>query len=248
MKLLFLDIETSPMKVDAWGIWQQNIGINQIHVPTEVICCATKWEFQKPEFQNMYKDGRPALKQAWDLLDECDVVCHYNGKKFDIKHLNREFIMAGMEPPSPYRQIDLLEQVKRNFALPSYKLDYVVQYFRLGKKVKHAGHELWIDCVDNNDPKAWKKMEEYNREDTVLTEKLYHLMQPWIKGHPNRGLYLEDKEKPVCNICGSEDLVKKGIETPTNLSAYQRYKCKGCGANVRGRLNVADREHLLVGG
>ena len=26
-KILFLDIETAPMKADVWGLWKQNVGI-----------------------------------------------------------------------------------------------------------------------------------------------------------------------------------------------------------------------------
>ena len=30
MKILLLDIETTPMQVYAWGLWDQNISIDQI--------------------------------------------------------------------------------------------------------------------------------------------------------------------------------------------------------------------------
>ncbi|NIV35232.1 MAG: hypothetical protein GWN58_38990, partial [Anaerolineae bacterium] len=52
-------------------------------------------------------DMEGMLEGAWELLDEADAVVHYNGKKFDIPTLNREFVKYGFTPPSPYKQIDL---------------------------------------------------------------------------------------------------------------------------------------------
>ena len=33
------------------------------------------------------------VSRVHGLLDDADVVCHYNGKKFDIPTLNREFLL-----------------------------------------------------------------------------------------------------------------------------------------------------------
>jgi hypothetical protein len=95
------------------------------------------------------------------------------------------------------------------------------------------------------DSEAWKKMQEYNEGDVYPLEALYDKIKPWIKSHPNMGLYV-DSDRPVCRICGSDKLVKKGKER-TQLSSYQRFKCKSCGANLRGRINKQDRTNLLQG-
>ena len=81
-------------------------------------------------------------RAAHDLLSEADVVVHYNGDKFDLPHLNREFVESGLGPPAPYASIDLLKTVKRKFRFPSNKLDYVVQKLRLGAKVSTGGYDL----------------------------------------------------------------------------------------------------------
>jgi len=47
MKILMLDIETTPMQVYTWGLWDQNIGINQIIKPTEMLCFGAKWQGKK---------------------------------------------------------------------------------------------------------------------------------------------------------------------------------------------------------
>src|SRR2546422_11197735 len=94
IKVLMLDIETKPNKAYTWGIWNVNVGINQIIEPGEMICFAAKWYGQDQiEFYSQWDGGQYAMvDQAWRLLDEADVVVHFYGSKFDIPHLNTEFL------------------------------------------------------------------------------------------------------------------------------------------------------------
>ena len=46
-KILLLDIETSPNTAHVWGIWQQNISINQLLESSEILCFAAKWLGEK---------------------------------------------------------------------------------------------------------------------------------------------------------------------------------------------------------
>jgi len=240
MRILHLDVETAPNKVYVWGLFNQNVGINQIVEPGYTLCWAAKRQGQKRVmFNSIYKsDNKVMLKEIWKLIDEADVVVHYNGDKFDIPTLNREFILNGMEPPTPTHHVDLLKVVRQRFKFPSNKLDYVAQALGLGGKVKHLGMQLWEDCMDG-DPKAWKLMEKYNKQDVILLEKVYDVVLPWIKNHPNHALYLSN-DKPTCTNCGSLKVVKKGTET-TLTQVYQRYKCKDCGTPLRGRTNITPK-------
>jgi DNA polymerase elongation subunit (family B) len=235
IKILHLDIETAPNKVYAWGLWNQNIGINQIVESGYTLCWAAKWHgVPGMMFEREGGTGR-MLDRMWDLLDEADVVCHYNGTKFDMPTLNKEFVLHGMEPPSSYKQIDLLRTCRSQFRFPSNKLDYVAQELGLGSKTKHKGMELW-DKVMQNDPKAWAVMEKYNKQDVTLLERLYKRLRPWIKNHPNVGLY--EGKAAVCRVCGSKSLHKNGFEY-TSVGKYQRYRCNSCGSPNRGATNSA---------
>lgn len=182
-------------------------------------------------------DSKPEkmVSRVHALLDEADVVCHYNGKKFDIPTLNREFLLYGLDPPSQFKQLDLLQTTRQQFRFPSNKLDYVSQQLGIGSKTKHMGMEMWRDCMDGCD-KAWKTMKRYNMQDVRLTEKYYKRLLPWIKNHPNWGVYL-DADRPTCRNCGSQKVVKKGVER-TNTLIYQRYKCTDCGTPLRGRKRL----------
>jgi DNA polymerase elongation subunit (family B) len=175
-------------------------------------------------FDSVFKSTpKNMVKRIHKLLDEADVVIHYYGSRFDIPVLNKEIIMHGMTPPAPYKEIDLLKTVRSKFRFTSNKLDYVAQRLGLGKK-HETDFKLWVDCM-NKDPKAWKKMERYNRQDVKLLEKLYVKLLPWIKGHANHNLY---GKSLVCPNCGSSKMQKRGVATTATLR-YTRYQCTGCG-------------------
>ena len=231
MKILHLDIESSPNTAHVWGLWQQNVSINQLMESSYVLCYAAKWHDSEDLYFDSVQQSKPKsmLKGIHGLLDSADAVVHYNGTKFDIPTLNKEFILHGFNPPSPYKQIDLLRVVRSNFRFPSNKLDYVAQRLGLGKKHEHEGHELWVKCM-NGDKDAWKRMEDYNIQDVVLLEQLYYKLLPWIKNHPNQNLF---NESVVCPTCGSNHLQKRGTAISATGS-YQRYQCKSCGSWSQG--------------
>ena len=231
MKILLLDIETSPNTAHVWGLWQQNVSINQLMESSYVLCYAAKWLGEdEVHFDSVHQSKPKAmLKGIHVLLDEADAVVHYNGTKFDIPTLNKEFLLHRYNPPSPYKQIDLLRVVRSNFRFPSNKLDYVSQRLGLGKKHAHEGHELWVKCM-NGDKDAWGRMESYNIQDVVLLESLYSTLLPWIKSHPNHNLYTSDT---VCPTCSGHRLQKRGTAVSIT-GTYQRYQCKDCGSWSQG--------------
>lgn len=231
MKILLLDIESSPNTAHVWGLWQQNVSLNQLMESSYVLCYAAKWLGEKEMFFDSVHQSKPKkmLKGIHGLLNDADAVIHYNGSKFDIPTLNKEFLLHSFNPPSPYKQIDLLRTVRSNFRFPSNKLDYVAQRLGLGKKQEHEGHELWVKCM-NGDKDAWKRMEKYNIQDVVLLENLYNSLLPWIKSHPNHNLF---QDGHVCPTCSSTALQKRGTAI-SGTGTYQRYQCKGCGSWSQG--------------
>lgn len=227
MKILLLDIETAPNLAYVWKLWDENVGLDMLIQSHYMLCWSAKWlGSDEIHFASKQKfNTRQMLKPLHALLDEADAVIHYNGKRFDIPHINREFITNGFVPPSPYKQIDLLETVKRQFRFPSNKLQHVAQQFGLAGKVKHDGFSLWVGCIEN-DQASWEKMQEYNIQDVVLLEQVYDKLLPWIKGHANHSIH--NTGELVCPHCGSAHVQKRGF-THTLASTFQRYQCKGCG-------------------
>lgn len=250
-KVLLIDIETSPNKVYAWGLFKQNISISQITEPGYTMCWAAKWLGQKTvHFERVHglhgteefqESKQKMVERAHALLDQADGVITYNGARFDMPTLNREFVLAGLTPPSGQHQIDLFRVVKKQFRFASNKLDFIARALGLEGKVQHKGMELWTECMAD-DPKAWRTMRRYNKQDVRMMEPLYMKLLPWIDRHPNMGLFTDGE---VCVNCGSSDLQKRGFHH-TATQTYQRYWCKACGKWQRARKNCTTNEERLV--
>lgn len=236
MKLLYLDIETAPTLVWTWSFFPKYLDPSWEVQAGHTLSFAAMWEGDREVIYADIRDGEEdMLQQIHGLLDEADAVVHYNGTKFDIPTLNREFVRNGLTPPSHYHQIDLLRTVRSQFKFTSNKLDYICQALGLGAKTQHKGMALWFGCMKNN-PADWKMMERYNKQDTKLLQKLYKHLLPWIHNHPNVAMWKDDVTRPTCTNCGSHEVQSRGTQYNTKTMSYQRYKCNACGTNLRSRL------------
>jgi DNA-directed RNA polymerase subunit RPC12/RpoP len=196
---------------------------------------------------SIHHDGEKAMiGRMHEILDQTDVVVHYNGRKFDVPILNKDFVTQGLAPPDGYSQVDLLQTARRRFRFASNKLDFVSTFLGLESKHQHKGMRLWAECMEG-DETAWKTMKEYNIQDVKMLPILYRKLLPWIQDHPNHGLYVSH-ENPVCTNCGSSNLVSKGFEHLMTQS-YRRLRCNACGTPLRERttaLPLSKRRAILT--
>ncbi len=234
MKILFLDLETSPNLAHVWGLWDQNIAITQIERSTEVICWGARWlGSDKVIFRSVHHHGKEAmLDELHKVMDEADVLIGWNSAAFDSKHIKREFIENGYLPPSPWIELDLMRVVRSQFKFPSNKLDYVAQKLGVGAKVQHSGFQLWLDCMAGI-PKAWKMMKEYQIQDVNLLLDLYDILLPWIKNHPHVGA--SEGKPTACRNCGHETLKPNGSQL-SSVGRYKKYVCAKCFTHHKGEL------------
>lgn len=229
MKTLIMDIETSPNLGYVWGIWEQNVIDVKEH--WKIICFSYKWLGDKKTHVvslGSYKDqssDKPLVEALWKLFNESDVIIAHNGNNFDIKKTNARFIIHGLNPPSPYKTIDTLKIARKYFKFDSNKLDDLGKYFKVGKKLKTGGFDLWLGCMAG-DAKSWKLMERYNKMDVILLERVYLKMLGWIDNHPNNALYSGDIDS--CPNCGSNKIQRRGF-TYKKTRKYQRFQCTDCG-------------------
>lgn len=236
--ILIFDIETAPLRAYVWSRWKQNIYLDQTISEWFMICWSAKWldseevfsECLTPDEIKEEKDNR-IVKQLWSLIDQADIVIAHNGKRFDVPKMNSRFIMAGLPPTSTYIQIDTREVAAKQFGFSSNKLDALAGYFNIEHK-DGTNFELWADCMKGNQ-EALDYMESYNRKDVVILEKVYLKLRPWIKNHPNIGLY-QEKDNMVCPTCGSKDLKEDGSFYYTSANKYKIMRCS-CGAISRMR-------------
>lgn len=236
MKILLLDIETYPHKVYSWGLFKQNIAINQIVEAGETACWAAKWYGEGEVLFRAEWNDKDMVGKVWDLLDQADAVVHYNGTSFDMPTLNWEFAKQQGTPPSPYKEIDLLRTVKQNFRPASKKLDFIAQQLDIGSKLEHRGMDLWHGCMEG-DKECQTEMEMYNIQDVMLLEELYNILLPWIRNHPNRNLYDDTGGRDVCPTCGDTHIQYRGYHY-TGVSKFRRFQCQGCGKWGRSKKSV----------
>jgi hypothetical protein len=246
LKILHLDIETSPILSYTWDIWNQNIGLNQIFRDWYIITWAASWEGEKkvigrmlPDFDLYNQDphnDKELMASLWPLMDEADILVAHNGDKFDMPKINARFLYHGMLPPSPSKTIDTLKSAKKYFKFTSNRIDYINKFLGFGGKVDTGGMQLWLDCL-NGDMKAWRRMLKYNKRDVVTLKETYNKLRPYIKNHPNIHSPLGG-----CPACGELNLVRKGYTyTPTNK--YQKFVCKSCGKWSREAIAETKREY-----
>lgn len=249
-KILIIDIETAPIVGYLWGLHDQNISLDQIISPSYMLSYSAKWLDKsgiifdsifnhKEEFKKDPKNEESIAKTAWVLMNEADIIIAHNGDGFDIKWLNTIFLKHGLKPVSPFKTIDTLKIARSHFKFPSNKLDYIAQALGVGSKLRHEGFKLWDKCI-RGDEQAWKKMEQYNKRDVFILEKVYKKLRPFIKNHPNLALYNEE-ENPTCPNCNGKKFNKRGFAY-TAVSKYHRYVCCNCGKWVRGRQNLLSKD------
>jgi len=243
-KVLVFDIETSPMVVYTWGLFDLRVAPSQILEDWSVLSYAAKWlDGEEVYYEDTSKNKNPRddstlLSGIWKLLDDADIVITHNGTKFDSKKLNARFIQNGFQPPSKYRHFDTYRVAKSKFGFTSNKLEYITDKLNTNsKKSQHGsypGFALWSACL-KGDKNAWKEMKEYNIMDVISLEETARKLMPWDNSI-NWSIYSGTEQ---CS-CGSTKLTKNGYHY-TNSSKFQKYRCNSCGAEFRDKKNALEK-------
>jgi len=241
-KVLLFDIETSPMEFYGWQLFKQTVLPHQVIKDWSTLCWSAKW-LNEPEIMNgrvkpkeaINREDMSIMQGIWDLIDEADITITHNGKAFDHKKTNARFLNNGFGPPSPYQMIDTKIESGKNFMFSSNSLDWLCKIMDVDQKKNPQGFPLWVDCV-HGDKKALKRMQAYCDQDVRALEDVYMMIRPWIRSHPNMGIFVECDE-PVCPTCASLELDYTGYYR-TMVSNFRAFRCKSC--RSIGRLRKSD--------
>jgi DNA polymerase elongation subunit (family B) len=221
------DVESSPNLCWTFGLWDQNIGINQSVQSQDILTFAAhKIGTKKIETMAAWDDYDAMIARLHEIFSEADYLVGYSNASFDDKMVRAAFVKAGLEPPAPHRVIDLLRVVKRNFKFPSHKLDYVCGALGLEHKASTGGMDLWTACMAG-DVKAQKKMLAYNRQDTKITTDLFNRLLPYCGLNVPLHSDEDDAAAMLCTKCGSDHVTSRGFAYTTG-SRYRRYQCQSC--------------------
>lgn len=251
-KILLFDLETSPYEYYTWGCYQQFIPPEFKIKGSAILTWSAKWlcddtvlsaKVSAKEAEN--RTDSSVIQGLWDLFEEADILIAHNLCRFDVKVANTRFLANGLQPPSPYRMVDTLTELRKKFRLESNKLTEVNKFFGLSDKLD-TRFDLWRKVVTGC-KESMDYMLEYNEQDVRALEELYLTIRPWINSHPNLALYYDDWSGR-CSNCGSVNLIKKGVYYTTNANKYQALRCKDCGAYMRERKGEGtkiQKENLL---
>lgn len=232
-KGLLFDIESTFRVGSFWGqAWETSI--NEVIEQTQVLSYSAKWLGGRhvtkgwpdyPGYKPKIREDTKIVQDIHKLFNEADFVVAHNGRRFDFKVVNSRFAFHGLKPPQPYKTVDTLVEAKKHFDLPSYKLDFICDYFGIGRKLPHQGFPMWKGCIAGN-KKDWATMLRYNKHDILLLEGVYKLLLPYMATHPNYNLFAGTLDR--CPNCGG-NIQRRGFRV-SRVSRFQRFECQGCGA------------------
>lgn len=250
-RVAVLDIETLPMIVYSWGLFDQNMSIEQVIEDSCMLSWAGKYlngakissDVMTPD-EAKRRDTERITNTIWKFLHDADVVIGHNYAGFDFKYINTMFLKHNL-PPLRYIIIDTFLIAKQSFKFASNKMKYINDRLGIRNKIDNDGFQLWRACSDG-DKSALKVMLEYNEGDIGATEELFYKLRPYVRGF-NVALYNE-METEQCPVCGSERVKFEGYYyTPAGM--YESVRCENCKCLSRKKENQLDkdkRKSLLV--
>lgn len=233
-KIVFFDIETSPIIAATWGLYNQNLSHDNILKDWFMICAAWKYSdsskvhavaITKPD------DDLNVVKTLRDALAKADIIVGHNSDKFDIKKLNARLIYHGLDPLPHIPTIDTLKEVRKIAAFTSNRLDYLTKRL-VGVGKIHVDYSLWLKAL-KGDKKAIKEMVDYNKVDVERLEQLYEVLRPYMKQHIHIGVLNGHDRKESCPKCGSVKIKRNGIRVTAAGMKKQECQCQKCGGYFR---------------
>lgn len=259
VKYLYFDLESSLMEGYFFKIWDENIPITRVKKHSHLLTAA--WATNDGEVESIrispedVKTGNDlaVVVKMIEMINSCDVLVTYNGKRFDLKLLNTRAIYWGLPPIAAKKHVDLFEQAKKSFKFPSNSMQNVSKYLGLEGKLATGGTLLWERCANFDDKEvcneALIEMETYNRQDIEATRDLHKRLQGWGKSAPNIGTIAKSKdgvEGLRCIHCGSSDVSKIMIDGTakqgyTSVSSFDLYRCGESSCRGVSRVNASGK-------
>ena len=250
-KILFYDIETTPLKAYVWRTGKQVLRHGQL-IPGadsyDVICICYEWLHSKEKgilgWGYKQQNSKKMIKEFTKVCHEADIIIGKNNKRFDDKHMNTMRLNHGLDGrPDLLAKVDDLEtQMRKHFYLPSYGLDYFSAKLGFGGKDKMCFQD-WIDIVEKtkNGEKAYKKMLKYCSKDVHDTKLIWKHCERHMNPKYN---YSTAMQKMVCKVCGSYKLRKNGYYTATTGIKYMQFYCNNH-KGYAGKLALNAKKQIM---
>lgn len=230
VRILFYDIETTPLRAWIWHLGEQAVRHNQLDKDYDsygIICIAYKWNDKKPtkviHWGYSEQDSEKLIKQFDKIAETADIIIGKNSDRFDVRHINTQRMIAGLPglPTWLNNTDDLEKQFRKNFALPSYSLDYLSKALIKSKGKDKIGLVDWTNIVEKKSRASYKKMLEYCKNDVEETVKLWNFAKSHFKPKFNMATFYQETR---CRICGHTNIKKNGTRI-RGKTTYQMFYC-----------------------
>jgi len=230
-KRMFFDIETSYNIVKSWRAgYKLTIHPSDIIKERAIICICWKWENDDTvhylKWDNDQCDKK-MLQAFTKELSKADEVIGHNGDRFDIKWVRTRCLFHRIPFNATIKSLDTLKKARSAFNFNSNRLDYIAKYLGVGGKIETGGMSLWDDIIFNKCKTAMHKMVTYCKNDVVILEDVFQVMQSYIHQNTHVGV-ATGGHKWSCPSCGGDDI--KLLANPvTKAGTIQRHvECNGC--------------------
>ncbi len=244
-KIIFWDVEMSLAKAGFFPnkLYRSYINLNHIIEEQKMVCiCWKELGKSKVHSASILDDGDMSsdlnvIKTFRDVVEDADILVAHNGNRFDIKLFNAKLMEHGLPPMPKLLTVDTIKESRSVAKLISHKLDYLGDFFGVGRKI-HNNRDLWRDILFNQDTdKALSQMVRYCKQDVKLLEKVYFKMLPYMKSHPN----IADFHTMNCPKCNSSDVIKHKKRISAQGILKQQYQCKCCGSYFTQRTSEKEK-------
>lgn len=244
-RILYFDIETSPLLVYAWGLGKQYVGAKQVKKERKVISIGYMFEGDKKvtilkmdmtkHDLNKFDDNadKEMLKRFMKVYETADLAIAHNGRRFDRARIRARLVKYRLPDIAPVLFDDSYSMTK-DIDFTSHKLDYLGKYLGTGQK-DEIDYSVWTQVMEGSRT-ALKKMCSYMSTDVIRLRAAYIRLKPYAKSKLNLGAFYSDGS--ICPGCGSRSLTKWGSRT-TQTGKYQQYKCSGCGKFCQDGKNLS---------
>ena len=232
-----------------WRLKTEYVGTHMLEHDTFILSWAAKWSDGTKVMSGVLtpteakaQDDSRIVNTLAQLMNKADYVVAHNGDRFDLPMVNGRLMLNGLDPIHA-QTIDTLKIARGSFRLASNKLGYLADM--LGFTGKHdTSFGLWRDCYAGKGA-ALKQMVDYNRQDVVVLEDVFHALKPYAKNLP-RLVDPTEHRGTTCPSCGSDQRKKDGFYR-TKVNTFQKYRCSTCLRPSRDWQAIGSKKSGTVG-
>ena len=247
--ICYMDIETTLATFWGFRLGEQRVEWNQIK--KEPVICVICWAINDGKVQSATFDMSKYDPSAYDDNSDYKLIADFvkvaatadlliaHNSPFDIGVLGSRLMKHKLPDLAPTLVDDTYFKTKTRKTM-SHKLDYLLRYFGIGKKVEHRGLDMWKDVGQKN-KRALQEMKNYCMGDVEGLRKLYKYIKPYIKSNLNLAVFYGKPD--ICPKCSEEESIIKRGYIRTRVGRYQRYQCTTCGWWGQDGMNLSGKKY-----